>query len=146
MKVGSRADYGLRAVVYLASLPDKDEPQQISAIAQRQQIPEDYLRQLLTQLRTAGIVRSVRGPHGGYMLARDPTQITMGEVVEVLEGPPERMRCNHLDCGDPRCALLGGCEIRARWGIAVQAMTEVLHRTTLGDLVHRAMLPADPHE
>lgn len=135
MKVGSRADYGLRAVVYLASLPDQDAPQQISVIAKRQQIPEDYLRQLLTQLRAAGIVRSVRGPHGGYMLARDAKSITMGEVIEVLEGPPERMRCNHMDCGDPRCQLLGGCEIRSRWGKAVAAMTRVLHDTPLVELV-----------
>lgn len=135
MRVGSRADYGLRAVVYLASLPDLDEPQQISVIAKRQQIPEDYLRQLLTHLKAAGVVRSVRGPHGGYMLAREPSEITMGEVVEVLEGPPERMRCNFNDCGDPRCQLLGGCEIRARWGVAVQAMSKVLHETTLAELV-----------
>lgn len=135
MRVGSRADYGLRAVVYLASLEKPDQPQQISAIAKRQQIPEDYLRQLLTQLRTAGVVRSVRGPHGGYMLARTPDSITMGEVIEVLEGPPEKMRCNFNDCGDPRCQLLGACEIRARWGAAVTAMIEVLHRTTLADLI-----------
>lgn len=137
MRVGSRADYGLRAVVYLASLEDQEEPQQISAIARRQQIPEDYLRQLLTQLRSAGIVRSVRGPRGGYMLARAPGLITMGEIIEVLEGPPERMRCNFNDCGDPRCQLQSGCEIRARWGLAVNAMTQVLNQTTLHDLVHR---------
>lgn len=142
MKVGSRADYGLRAVVYLASLPDQDAPQQISVIAKHQAIPEDYLRQLLTQLRAAGIVRSVRGPHGGYMLARSPDAITMGEVIEVLEGPPEKMRCNHLECGDPRCQLLGGCEIRSRWGQAVDAMTQVLHQTTLSELVARARDPA----
>ncbi|MEM6732161.1 MAG: Rrf2 family transcriptional regulator, partial [Myxococcota bacterium] len=102
-----------------------------------------YLRQLLTQLRSAGLVRSVRGPHGGYMLARNPKEITMGEVIEVLEGPPERMRCNHNDCGDPRCQLLGGCEIRARWGTAIDAMTRVLHGTTLDQLVAGAL--SDPN-
>lgn len=135
MKVGSRGDYGLRAVIYLASLQDRSTPKQISTIASRQQIPEDYLRQLLTQLRSAGLVRSVRGSHGGYMLAREPSEITMGQVIEALEGPPEAMNCSHNDCGDPRCSLLGGCEVRARWGRAIQAMTHVLHATTLSDLV-----------
>ena len=134
MKVGSRADYGLRAVVYLASLPDQDAPQQISVIAKRQQIPEDYLRQLLTQLRAAGIVRSVRGPHGGYMLARDPAIVTMGDVIEVLEGPPEKMPC--AKCGGPKCHI-GCCGIRSRWGSAVDARPRGLLETPIVDLVER---------
>ena len=135
MKVGSRGDYGLRALVFLASRRDPKEPVQIHAIAERQQIPEDYLRQLLVNLRLAGLVRSVRGPHGGYLLAKAPSQITMGEVIEVLEGPPERMHCSHVAEGKPRCALLAGCNIRAGWTAAVEAMAKVLHGTTLADLV-----------
>ena len=134
MKVGSRGDYGLRALVYLASVAAHGEPVQIHAIAMRQQIPEDYLRQLMVNLRLAGLVRSVRGPHGGYLLAKDPSQITMGEVIEALEGPPETMHCSHLAEGAPRCSLLAGCNIRVRWGLAVQKMEEVLHQTTIAEL------------
>lgn len=134
MKVGSRGDYGLRAMVYLASRAREGEPVQIHAIAERQQIPEDYLRQLLVNLRLAGLVRSVRGPHGGYMLAKPATAISMGEVIDALEGPPEEMHCSHLAEGGERCSLLAGCNIRARWGQAVQRMNAVLHETTLAEL------------
>src|SRR2546428_8996152 len=96
MKVGSRGDYGLRALVFLASRAADGEPVQIHAIAERQQIPEDYLRQLLVHLRLAGLVRSVRGPHGGYLLAKDAKEITMGHVLEILEGPADQMHCSHV--------------------------------------------------
>lgn len=134
MKVGSRGDYGLRALVYLASLVDQGEPVQIHAIAARQQIPEDYLRQLLVHLRLAGLVKSVRGPHGGYLLAKSPTEITMVEVLDALEGPPDPMHCRHLDTGGERCDILAGCNIRARWRDAVNAMQDTLRQTTLADL------------
>ena len=135
MKVGSRGDYGMRALVYLASLTDSSSPVQIHAIAQRQQIPEDYLRQLLGNLRAAGLVRSVRGPHGGYLLAKAPDQITMAEVLEVLEGPPEDMHCSyHCNLSEEMCSLMGGCRIRASWREAILQMQRVLRETTLNDL------------
>lgn len=134
MKVGSRGDYGLRALVYLASVADKGEPVQIHAIAKRQQIPEDYLRQLLVNLRLAGLVRSVRGPHGGYALAKSPHEITMAEVLDVLEGPPEDMHCSHFSEGKERCSLFAGCNIRAQWRDAVARMQRTLRQTTLADL------------
>ncbi len=134
MKVGSRGDYGLRALVYLASRVSEGEPVQIHDIAERQQIPEDYLRQLLVNLRLAGLVCSVRGPHGGYMLAKPAAEISMREVIEVLEGPSEEMHCSHLIDGGERCSLLAGCNIRARWRQAVRQMNDVLHETTLAEL------------
>ena len=135
MKVGSRGDYGLRALVYLAALRHTGEPVQIHAIAQRQEIPEDYLRQLMVNLRLAGLVTSVRGPHGGYQLAKDPQEITMAQVIEVLEGPPEHMHCSHeQDPSVPRCGLLAGCNIRSQWHKATEAMQSVLRNTTLADL------------
>ena len=136
MKVGSRGDYGMRALVYLASVQDLGKPVQIHAIAQRQQIPEDYLRQLLVQLRSAGLVRSVRGPHGGYLLARKSTEIAMSEVLEVLEGAPEDMHCSYARGeAEAPCGLLAGCIIRARWRSATERMLAVMAETTLDDLV-----------
>ena len=137
MKVGSRGDYGMRALVYLASLSDTGSPVQIHAIAQRQQIPEDYLRQLLGNLRAAGLVRSVRGPHGGYLLAKEAADITMAEVLEVLEGPPEDMHCSfYCEQTEEMCSLLGGCRIRLSWRKAIEEMQIVLRQTTLKDLVN----------
>jgi Rrf2 family protein len=140
MRVGSRGDYGLRALLLLAQSGDA-EPMQVHTIAERQQIPEDYLRQLLAQLRTAGLVKSVRGPHGGYLLAKPAQAITMSEVIEVLEGPPEVMHCRfHALAGD-RCNVFAGCEIRGAWHKATQALHAVLTETTLADLMKLAPGP-----
>lgn len=140
MKVGSRGDYGLRALVFLASVAEGGEPVQIHAIAQKQQIPEDYLRQLLVQLRLAGLVKSVRGPHGGYLLAKRPEQISMAEVLDVLEGPLDPMHCRHLDQGGDRCEILAGCNIRARWRDAIAAMQQCLKNTSLKELAQEEAL------
>lgn len=137
MKVGSRGDYGLRALVYLAQVPLDGEPVQVHTIAEEQQIPEDYLRQLLVNLRGAGLVKSVRGPHGGYLLNKPPRDISMGEVIVALEGPPENMHCRMLNEGGERCSLKFGCEIRGRWQDATRRMTEVLSTTSLADLLRR---------
>ena len=134
MKVGSRGDYGLRALVFLASRAETGDPVQVHAIAEHQQIPEDYLRQLLVHLRLAGLVRSVRGPYGGFLLARPPADISMGEVLDVLEGPPDAMRCRHIDEGGERCSILAGCNIRARWRDATARMQDTLYHTNLAEL------------
>jgi len=121
-------------LVFLACRADAGEPVQIHAIAERQQIPEDYLRQLLVQLRLAGLVKSVRGPHGGYLLAKAATAITMGEVLDVLEGPLDPMPCRHLDNDGERCDILAACNIRATWRRAIERMQETLRETTLAEL------------
>ena len=81
-----RSDYGAHAIIELASRMGEG-PVQSADIAARQKIPEAYLDQLLVSLRRAGIVRSSRGPHGGHELARDPKELTLGDVVTALEGP-----------------------------------------------------------
>ncbi len=136
MKDGSRGDYGLRALVFLAAQSDGSKPLQIHAIATSQLIPEDYLRQLLVQLRSAGLVRSVRGPHGGYLLAREPDEISVAEVLEVLEGPPEQLHHNfeRTNEGEP-CQIIGSDQIRACWNQAIERMQAVLHGTSLAQLI-----------
>lgn len=121
----------MRALVCLASMRDSGNPVQIHAIAQRQQIPEDYLRQLLGNLRTAGLVRSVRGPHGGYLLAKKAEEISMAEVLGVLEGPPDEMSYSESEIS----SVLGGEQIRDRWAQAIEQMQLVLEQTTIEDLV-----------
>jgi Rrf2 family transcriptional regulator, cysteine metabolism repressor len=136
MKDGSRGDYGLRALVYLAARAEHGKPVQIHAIAERQQIPEDYLRQLLVQLRAAGLVKSVRGPHGGYLLAKTPLEISMGEVIEVLEGAPEQIHYQNERLGEAnRLDIVGADHIRTRFNHALSQMQSILHQTTLADLV-----------
>ncbi|MEE2961452.1 MAG: Rrf2 family transcriptional regulator [Myxococcota bacterium] len=145
MKVGSRGDYGLRALVYLASMSEGAKPVQIHAIAQQQQIPEDYLRQLLVTLRTAGLVKSVRGPHGGYLLERDAATISMCEVIEALEGPPEKMDCKFSrgEMEQP-CRIFAACVIRKRWAKASEDMRGSLMETTLAELTREHRDLAEP--
>jgi Rrf2 family transcriptional regulator, cysteine metabolism repressor len=85
MRVSTRSDYGLRALIELAGHYGRG-PLQSSEIALRRHIPEQYLDQLLTILRKAGFIRSTRGPAGGHELLRDPEQISVFEVIQALEG------------------------------------------------------------
>ena len=87
MKLSSRSEYGVRALLELAQRRGQG-PIQSREIAERQAIPDAYLNQLLLILRKAGIVQSVRGPAGGHLLAREPDRVTMAEVIGALEGLP----------------------------------------------------------
>ena len=85
MKLSTRSTYGMRALVELA-LASGHGPLSASSIATRQDLSVAYLEQLLHRLKRQGIITSVRGPRGGYALAREPQRITMGEVVNALDG------------------------------------------------------------
>jgi Rrf2 family protein len=82
----AKTDYGLVALMELAGEYPSGGVLQVAEIASRQSIPERYLEQMMTSLRRGGILRSIRGPRGGYQLARSPVQLTMAEVVACLEG------------------------------------------------------------
>lgn len=86
MRVSSKGDYGLRALLDLA-VHHGQGPVRSRDIAERQAIDENYLNQLLIQLRRAGLVQSLRGPQGGHVLAKTPREITLLEAVQALEGP-----------------------------------------------------------
>lgn len=99
MKLSTRSTYGMRALVELA-LASGRGPLSATAIASRQDLSVAYLEQLLHRLKKQGLVTSIRGPKGGYVLARDPEQITVGTVVQVLDGtvglqPPARGKDGH---------------------------------------------------
>src|ERR1700675_2907691 len=104
MKVSTKGDYGVRALVELAH-HFGEGPVQSAEIASRQEVPEPYLDQLLTNLRRAGFIRSVRGPQGGHALIRNPRELRVAEVIEALEGPIMPSDC--LDDGGI-CAKGGG--------------------------------------
>jgi Rrf2 family protein len=86
MHVTAKADYAVRAVVELAS-SSQDSPRKVDEMAQAQNIPVSFLENILTQLRSAGIVRSQRGPEGGYWLAQPADQLLLGTVIRAVEGP-----------------------------------------------------------
>ena len=133
MRISMKADYAVRAVVDLGHRYGQGLVQS-AEIAQRQYIPEAYLDQLLTALRKAGIVRSLRGPQGGHELARPPDQITMEVVVTTLEGPFNPVECLE---NTPFCALVPGCGQREVWHEIQAAVQSILTRHTIADLVAR---------
>jgi len=104
----------------------------MSAISESQAIPRKYLHSLLTVLRAAGLVRSLRGSRGGYMLARDPAAITAADVIIALEGPVVL-----VDCAGrvPHCTLYGSCPTAALWQDLGKMISRRLAEVTLQDLV-----------
>ena len=131
MKVSSRAEYGLRALIELAARYGEGYVQSHD-IAARQGLPESYLNQLMTTLRRAGLVTSKRGPTGGHTLSRPPAQIHLREAFEVLEEGASPWWCAEVD--DPDCEYAVGCGLRPMWVAIKTAAEGVLDRLTLQDL------------
>ncbi|HLF71480.1 MAG TPA: Rrf2 family transcriptional regulator [Dehalococcoidia bacterium] len=133
MKVSMKGDYGVRALVELAHHYGEG-PIQSATIAHRQSIPEPYLDQLLTSLRRAGFIRSVRGPQGGHALVRDPRELRLSEVIAALEGSLAPIAC--LD--DPTgCRKTVTCCLRPVWQEVEAATLRILEGITIYDLAER---------
>ena len=133
MKVSMKGDYGVRALVELAHHYGEG-PVQSAVIANRQSIPEPYLDQLLTSLRRAGFIRSVRGPQGGHALIRDPHDLRLSEAVGALEGSLSPIAC--LD--DPNgCNKAVNCCVRSVWQEIEAATVKILESITIADLAER---------
>jgi len=134
----TKGHYGLMAVAELAARHGQG-PVPLKTIAESQGLSEHYLEQLFSPLRRAGIVRSVRGAQGGYLLARDPQEITVGDVLRVLEGPLAPLSCaleepQELDdCVNPY-----RCLVREVWMRLHRTIQELLDSITLAELVERA--------
>lgn len=134
MKVSTRGEYGVRAMVALAR-HHGEGPMSIAEIARESSVPPAYLEQLVAPLRRAGIVRSKRGAHGGYVLARPPELVRVGDVYRVMEGPVAPMDCVSENLADQTCPLIDGCETRPVWLKVRDSIIEALDSTTLADLV-----------
>jgi Rrf2 family transcriptional regulator, cysteine metabolism repressor len=134
MRISTRGEYGLRALIELTHHFGEVRPVQSGEIASRQKIPESYLEQLLTILRKSGFIRSVRGPQGGHALIREPGLLRVSEVIEALEGAIMPADC--VDEGSA-CARNGGCAQSEMWRDVRDAILGVLDNTTLADLAAR---------
>ncbi|HEY7270223.1 MAG TPA: Rrf2 family transcriptional regulator [Dehalococcoidia bacterium] len=128
-----KGDYGVRALVELAH-HFGEAPVQSALIANRQGIPEPYLDQLLTSLRRAGMIRSVRGPQGGHALVRDPRDLKLSEVIVALEGSLAPISCLDDPTGCPKAAR---CCVHSVWEEVQQATMKVLDSVTVADLAER---------
>ena len=134
MKVSSRGEYGVRAMVALAHHYGHG-PMSIAAVARASAVPSAYLEQLIGPLRRAGLVESKRGAQGGYQLTRSPELVRVGEVYRVMEGPVAPMDCVSEDPADQTCPLIEGCETRPVWLKMRDAIVDSLDSMTLADLV-----------
>jgi len=117
-------------------LYEAGRPVQVKDIARRQGIPEDFLGQLMVALRKAGLVESVRGPSGGYVLARPPAEITLAEAIETLEGPLGQTECATQETRS-HCFAANFCAIQEAWKKATQAAIDVLSSITIEDICRR---------
>jgi len=146
MRLSTRGRYGVRAMLDLAMNSEKS-PASLRDIAQRQEVSADYLEQLLRRLREAGLAVSIRGPHGGFKLARPAEQITLWEIVSALEDEMAAVHCVDVAMGsDPRRALChrrSTCAARLLWrGLSLQ-IRDYLEKRTLADLRNEAMEISD---
>jgi Rrf2 family protein len=131
MKVSTRAEYGMRALLDLVAHYGEG-PIHSRTIARRQGLPEAYLNQLMTALRRAGLVTSKRGPAGGHALSRAPGEISLRDAFGVLEGTTAPWWC--VEVVDPDCQYAPGCGLRPVWQAIQSAADGVLNRLTLADL------------
>ena len=133
MKVSMKGDYGVRALIELAH-HFGEGPVQSAGIASRQSIPEPYLDQLLTALRRAGLIRSMRGPQGGHALIRDPHELRLSEAIVALEGSLAPIGCLEDPAGCPKTT---SCSLRPVWCEVEAATMRILEGITIADLVER---------
>lgn len=137
MKVSTRGDYAARALLSLALHGEAEGPTSVRDIAERTALPQPYLEQILLALKGAGLVRSKRGVGGGYVLARMPAEITLGEIVSAVDGP-----IAVGDFGLPHengaCDHEGQCVLLDVWASVGEHMRGHLDSYTLADCVDRA--------
>jgi Rrf2 family iron-sulfur cluster assembly transcriptional regulator len=137
VKVSTRGDYASRALLSLALHRDDTGPTSVRDIAERTALPQPYLEQILLALKGAGLVRSKRGVGGGYVLAREPQAITLGDIVSAVDGP-----ITLGDFGQPHqngaCDHEGQCVLLAIWNVVGEHMRRHLDALTLADLVAMA--------
>jgi Rrf2 family protein len=143
MKLSTRARYSVRLMIYLADNAGNGEPVQLGEIARNQALSLRYLEQLVMPLKSANLIKSVHGKHGGYFLSRDPGLITINEIIEASIGP-----IRLLDClgSDTECGFENHCGSRRMWGLINHKITDVLMQYTLEDLSEKNMhlMPPEP--
>lgn len=139
MKVSQKTEYGLRAMVVIAQLAGTERPVPLSAVADAEGIPEQFLDQIVMRLRKAGFVRSVRGVNGGYLLAKPPEDMSVGSIVRVLEGSLAPMGCiteDSVATGDIFCGRIHACHTRNVWLRVMDAVNHTLDAISLADVMH----------
>lgn len=132
----AKGKYGLKALVHLATLTPGDTTQAVE-IASAENIPKKFLDAILGDLRSAGIVHAKKGPGGGYMLARAPSEIKIGHAIRTLDGPLAPIACASRTAYQPceDCDNVKACAVRLTMTKVRDAMAEILDRLTVADML-----------
>ncbi|MBC3795824.1 RrF2 family transcriptional regulator [Acetobacterium tundrae] len=133
MRLSTKGRYGVLAMVELALQYGKG-PLSIKEIAERQNFSDSYMEQLFSALKMAGLVKSLRGAHGGYILARDPNDIIVGEIIRALEGPIELADCVNGDEGFT-CIKSPECVTKSLWKDINDSISNIIDNRSLQDLL-----------
>lgn len=138
MRLSKRGEYGLRAMIDLAAWDHGSAVSQIKDIAEREQIPLKFLEQILLTLKNAGLLHSKMGVGGGYYLAKPADQISLGQIVRILDGPLAPIRCVSQMAYEPcGCPDEETCGLRLVMSDVRNAIADILDRTTLSDVAQR---------
>lgn len=130
MRLSTKGRYGVKAMFDLARCYGK-APVSLRLLAKDSEISEPYLEQLFALLRKNGLVKSMRGAQGGYVLAMPPDKITVGDIIDVLEGPPMIAEC----LNDSTCGHAGACVIQDVWQKIYDSMRTAMDSITLDDML-----------
>ena len=137
MKLSTKGRYGLRAVLDIA-LHSEEEAVALSTIADRQSISISYLEQLIAKLKKAGIVSSTRGAKGGYILAKDPSMISVGEILRALEGNLDPVDCAEIVGGESTCNASDICVTKYVWKRISDSINNAVDNLMLSELVEES--------
>ena len=140
MKISTKGRYAVRVMLDLA-LHNTGECIKVKDIASRQGISEKYLEQIIAVLNRAGYVNSVRGAQGGYRIAKDPSEYTVGMILRLTEGSMAPVAC--LDEGAPECDRCDTCETLEVWKELYAAINNVIDNVTIADLVEKSRQRAE---
>ncbi len=133
MKLSTKGRYGLRAIIDLAA-NSETEAVSISSIATRQALSEGYLEQLVSKLKKAGLVKSIRGAQGGYILAKPACEISVGDILRALEGELNPVQCSGLET-ESGCSESDCCVTKNVWQRISDSINEVVDDIMLDTLV-----------
>ena len=128
MKISKKAEYGLRAMLFLAKNPKRIIP--LKEIAKKEGLPFDFLEKIMGNLEKAGLVKARKGVQGGYFLAKPAKKITPGDVIMVLEEDIMQAQCLG-------CPMAGGCSSKDIWNEVQDSLDSTLNSTTLADLIKK---------
>jgi Rrf2 family transcriptional regulator, cysteine metabolism repressor len=142
MKLSTRTRYAMRAILELANNYGKG-PLQTRVIAQNQDISTKYLEQIMSALKSTGLIRSQRGAKGGYVLANPPEKIKLSDVFDVFEGPVVTVECV---ANENYCSRAADCIARQVWGEVQRAVRNVLQSTTLRDVIDKAKITKSDYQ